>query len=321
MWTRPSLMYYVKWRVEVYLKNKLIKSETLNLQDRKVLITFDSKSLGDSIAWIPYIEEFRKKHKCEVYCATFRNELYEEEYPNINFVNIGENKNNYYANYHIGWYYDNNKNPKDVRTIPLQNTASDILGLEHKEIRTKITKPKLNRPIDSKYVTISIHSTSQCKYWNKIGGWENIVDYIKSKGYEVMCVDHFPIFGIGNTFNKIPENTLDYTSKTFEEFMNNIYHSEFHIGVGSGDTWLAWGLGKKVLMVSSFSKPLCEFTEDCYRVYKDTEYSGYFNNLNFKFDPSDWNWNPYKKMETLEDWDNFEPIEVEDVKNVLNELL
>ena len=74
-------------------------------------------------------------------------------------------------------------------------------------------------------------------------------------------------------------------------------------------------------MVSSFSKPLCEFTEDCYRVYKDTEYSGYFNNLNFKFDPSDWNWNPYKKMETLEDWDNFEPIEVEDVKNVLNELL
>ena len=74
------------------------------------------------------------------------------------------------------------------------------------------------RPIKEKYVSLSIHSTSQCKYWNKIGGWEKVVSYLNDKGYKVICVDQYPVFGAGKTMNIIPTNALDYTGKSFEEF-------------------------------------------------------------------------------------------------------
>jgi len=322
MWTSPSIRYYIKWRVEVWSENRLIKSEIIDLSNKRVLITFDSKSLGDSVAWIPYVEEFRKKHNCEIYCATFKNFLYQKSYPNIHFVDIGEPKEKYHASYNIGWFYNNNLNPKDVRTIPLQQTASDILGLDFKEIRTKLDyDSNHNNNEIGKYVTLSIQSTSQCKYWNKIGGWEQIVNHLNSKGYKVLCIDQYSIFGIGQTMNGMPHNALNYTNKPLNEIMDLLYFSEFHIGISSGISWLAWGLGKKVLMVSSFSRPLCEFTEDCYRVYKDTEYSGYFNDIKFRFNPSNWNWNPFKQMVTLEDWNDFEPIEIDEVIKEMDKLI
>lgn len=321
MWAKPSPKYYIKWRTEVWLGDDKVYEEILDLTDKKVLIIFDSKSLGDSIAWVPYVEEFRKKHNCEVHCVTFNNSLYEKEYPEITFITHGEISNDYYATYNIGWFFDETRNPQDIRTIPLQQTSTDILGLEFNEIRTKISHTPTERPIQEKYVTLSIQSTSQCKYWNKIGGWEKVVDFVKSKGYQVLCVDQYPMFGAGQTMNQIPKNALNYTGKSFQEFMNNIYHSEFHMGIGSGDAWLAWGLGKKVLMVSSFSKPFCEFKEDNYRVYKETYTSGYFNDISCRFNASDWNWNPFKEMKTFNAWDKFEPIGVEDVINKVNELI
>lgn len=321
MWTTPTIKYFIKWRVEVWLKGELIKKDILNLENKNVLIKFDSKSLGDSIAWVPYVEEFRKKHNCKISCATFKNFLYDKSYTDIDFVDVGQDENKYDAVYSIGWYFDKKINPNDVRTIPLQQTASDILGLKFKEIRTKITHKILERPIKEKYVSLSIHSTSQCKYWNKIGGWEKIVSYLNDKGYKVICVDQYPVFGDGKTMNIIPTNALNYTGKSFEDFINNIYHSEFHMGIGSGDAWLAWGLGKKVLMVSSFSEPFCEFIEDNYRVYNNKETDGYFNKIEYRFDASNWNWNPFKEMYTLNDWNDFETIEVKDVIEKLNELI
>jgi hypothetical protein len=38
----------------------------MDLTNKRVYISFDSKSLGDSIAWIPYVLEFKKKHDCKV---------------------------------------------------------------------------------------------------------------------------------------------------------------------------------------------------------------------------------------------------------------
>ena len=34
------------------------------------MICFDSKAIGDTLAWFPYVEEFRKKHECEVVVST-----------------------------------------------------------------------------------------------------------------------------------------------------------------------------------------------------------------------------------------------------------
>ena len=56
--------------------------------------------MGDTISWVPYCEEFRKKHNCEVVVSTFLNHLFEKTYPNLKFVkpsdvNFDVNNNDY----------------------------------------------------------------------------------------------------------------------------------------------------------------------------------------------------------------------------------
>jgi hypothetical protein len=55
-----------------------------------VFISFESSS-GDTIAWLPYVLEFKIKHNCEVVLSTFWNKLFEESYPQITFIQPGSN--------------------------------------------------------------------------------------------------------------------------------------------------------------------------------------------------------------------------------------
>jgi hypothetical protein len=68
------------------------------------LITFESKSLGDTLAWMPYVEEFRKKYNVEIVCSTFWNKLFRETYTDIKFVKPGSVVNNIYAQYRLGLF-------------------------------------------------------------------------------------------------------------------------------------------------------------------------------------------------------------------------
>jgi hypothetical protein len=58
-----------------------------------VFIAFDSSSLGDTIAWMPYVLEFKKKHECDVVVSTHKNFLFEKVYPELEFVNPGSTVN------------------------------------------------------------------------------------------------------------------------------------------------------------------------------------------------------------------------------------
>lgn len=315
MWTRCNTEYYVDWCI--YIDGKLY--DRLNIEGKKVFIDFHSSSLGDSLAWIPYVEEFRKKHNCEVYCQTHKTFLYEKSYPEIKF-NV-KDMGVPYASYKMGWFYDDRLNKNDVRTIPLQQTATDILGLDYKEIVANIDYTSDEKKVIGKYVTLSTQSTAQCKYWNKKGGWDNIVKYLKKQGYRVICVDQHKTFGTEKFMNTIPSKSENYTGKPLDEVMNLIYHAEFHIGISSGLSWLSWAMKKPTVMVSSFSKPFCEFTTNCYRVYKDSVKSGYFNDDRYRFKQDEWSWNPIVKCESLDDWDRFEPITTDDVLEKVKELL
>ena len=52
----------------------------------------------------------------------------------------------------------------------------------YKELKPLLPKLGKNK---KKLVSIAIHSTSQCKYWNNPTGWQEVVDFLKDKGYEV----------------------------------------------------------------------------------------------------------------------------------------
>jgi autotransporter strand-loop-strand O-heptosyltransferase len=322
MWCSPSPQYYINWKIEIWENNIKIHEEIFNLKNKKVLIHFDSKAVGDTIAWFPYLKEFQSTHNCKVVCSSFHNEWFASEYPELEFSPIGSTPENIYATYAIGWFLDTSKNPNNTLTIPLQQTASDILGLPFKELKPKINLPTTDSPnIKGKYVTLSLQSTAQAKYWNYKGGWEQVIKFLNKKGYEVICIDKYSNFGAGKCMNQIPHNALNKTGCPFPEAMALIKGAQFHLGISSGLSWLSWALNTHVVMVSSFSNPLCEFKSGITRIYNDTPFSGYYNNPQYKFDAGDWNWNPFTKLSTLEEWHDFESITPEQVINEIKQIL
>ena len=284
-WVRLNRSYYTKWKTKVSHNNDVIYENILDLTGKRVYIAFESKSLGDTIAWIPYVLEFQKKHECKVLVSTFWNHLFENEYPEVEFVNPGTSVPNLIAMYSIGWFYDKHKEPKEPNLIPLQQTITNILGLNFNEIRPLIKNPTHPRPYKQKYVTIATNSTAGCKFWTK-EGWQELINYLHDLGYKVINVSKED-----NPFrnaNKIKNTSISNT-------INVINHSEFFIGLSSGLSWLAWALGKEVVMISNFTEPDHEFTTNCTRIINQSVCNGCWNKPEFKFDKGDWNWCPLHK--------------------------
>ena len=284
-WVKLNRQYFTEWTAEVWQDGKIIYQNTLNLEGKRVYIAFESKSLGDTIAWFPYINEFQKKHNCDIIVSTFWNSLFYDT-PNITLIEPGTLVKDIYALYRIGYFDDLNKLPVKPMTLNLQEVATTILGLQYKEIKPSLVyMPSVpNRPTGGKYVTIATNSTSGMKFWTK-EGWQELINWLVFEaGYEVYNVSLEP-----NPF----DNCIQITTPSLESKMDWIANGEFFIGLGSGLSWLAWALNVPVYMIANFSEDWAEFK--CHRIVKKDVCHGCWNNPNFSFDPGDWNWCPIHK--------------------------
>jgi autotransporter strand-loop-strand O-heptosyltransferase len=292
-WVKLNREYYTKWKTEVRENNNLIYENVLDLEDKRVYISFGSKSLGDTLAWIPYCEEFRLKHNCKLIVSTFMNYLFKTQYPEIEFVEPGEVVPNIYAQYRLGWFYNqdgelnSNIHKTDFKRQPLQKTATDILGLDYKEIRPKLKLP--NTP-KKKKVGIGFHSTAQAKYWNNPDGWQSVIDHLDALGYECMI---YSKEGDGYMNNFYPKGVTLFKGGNLQEVINDLSTCEFFIGLGSGLSWLAWSCELPVILISGFSEKYAETKLDTYRVINEDVCHGCFNND--RLNASDWNWCPLHK--------------------------
>ena len=178
MWVECNVEYYVPWLIKINGE----KASRLDLTNQKVLITLESKAIGDTIGWTPYAVEFAKKHNCKVVLSTFHNDWFQglEAYKNIKFVPPGTSIE-CIAHYKLGWFRDEDggwkntaRHPRQCNTIPMQATATDILGLEFKELNYGINIPKGERPYKHKYVVIGPNATAGCKEW-KYEYWCSLV--------------------------------------------------------------------------------------------------------------------------------------------------
>ena len=251
------------------------------IRNKTVQIVFQSKGLGDTLAWIPYVEEFRLKWDCKVDCfipLTDALPHLEPVYPSINFLaekdyvlgrgslggldfrlSFGAES---VTSYKLGFSWDGRQH------IPLQKTATEILGLSYKEKRAKLFYNDLGRPMKEKYVTIGVQASGpQLKYWNYPRGWDMVVRYLNHKGYKVMAVDLHEDRSRDGYINKSPDGCVKRHGKSLNETINNIRHSEFFIGLASGLSWLAWTLEKHVVMINGMSEPWHEFQDKCIHVF------------------------------------------------------
>lgn len=294
-WSRTSKKYFEEYTCKVYDGDVLIYEHKYDARGKRVYIALESKSLGDTLAWFPYADEFAKKWDCKVVCSTFWNYLFKDQYPNIEFVEPGTSVGGLYAMYTLGWYYnddgifDYTRNPSDFKKLSLQQTASDILGLEFKHVKAKLDLPTVEK---KKKVGYGIHSTAQAKYWNNPTGWQEVTDYLIEHGYEPIILSKENDGYMGNFH---PKGVTKLPAGSINDLIKEMLSCEFFIGIGSGLTWLAWTLDLPIILISGFSNPISEFIDDenVDRVFNDSVCNSCFNR--HKLDAGDWNWCPDHK--------------------------
>jgi autotransporter strand-loop-strand O-heptosyltransferase len=236
--------------------------------------------------------EFKKKHECEIYLSTFHNSFFtkNKNYKDIKFINPGESVP-CDALYRLGWFKKDNKwndtdrNPNQVNIIPLQKTASDILGLKFEEINYGVHFVPKKNPKDKKYIVIVPNATAGCKEWI-YSHWVELTKMIREKGYDVVSLTKYPHFidGVENIFDE-----------DLETVMNYMYHAEKFIGLGSGLSWLNWAMGKHTHMINGFARDGHEFTSNVTRIYNHDTCVFCWNDEVFVFDAGDWDWCPVYK--------------------------
>ncbi|MDI2113017.1 autotransporter strand-loop-strand O-heptosyltransferase [Commensalibacter nepenthis] len=293
--------HYLNGKITVYKIKKdgqqeEVFSHQYNAVGKDVLIVFPVGSLGDSLGWMPYAEKFREKHCCNLTLAIAQPliELFEKSYPEIRFVNAleyakKEPKDSYYASYYIGLFFqddDNHWQPEDFRQVGLHRTAGYILGVDPTEEPPKLTYSDDTRPIEEPYVVIATQASTQCKYWNNPFGWHQVIKFLKSVGYRVICIDKEVAFGRDLVWNHIPNGAEDQTgNRSLTERARWLKHAEFFVGLSSGLAWLAWGAGIPVVIISGFTHPSTEF-DTPYRVFSTHVCNGCWNDVRYQFDHS-----------------------------------
>lgn len=285
--------YYINYEISILnYKGDEIYNTSLDLKDKIVWIKIDDRGLGNTLAWIPYIDEFRKKHGCKVLCTTYWNHLFISKYTDIKFVlptSIIEEKT-LFAVYKIQLNIPSKHTEikKDYRELSLQQISSTSLGLDDLEIKPFVSSTLLNRTINEDYVVISTTASFKAKLWNNKDGWEEIIDYLTKKGLKIVLLQKEKEEKFKNIIN------LSGTDDVYKS-IEILKYCKFFIGLSSDLSWLAWSLEKKVLMISGCTEPMVEFSKNNYRITNKLVCNGCWNDKEYEFDKKDWSWCPRNK--------------------------
>ncbi len=285
MWTKSNKEFYIPWIIKI--NDKVV--HTFDVKGKNIKISFDSKSIGDTLAWMPHVLEFKKIYKCNVCVSTFHNEWFEnlKAYKDIKFIKP-DILYNAYAHYKIGWFKKNGKwdnglkNPIQANTIPLIKTITDILNVPYRELNYGVDFSPSKRPIKEKYICIGPRSTAGIKEW-PYDNWRKLADKLNKKGYKVVNISYEGFEG-KNIINK---KELDWPTT-----WNYLYHAEVFIGLGSGLSWVNWALNKHTIMINNFIPYGYEFTSNLTKLENHSVNNNIWSNPHYVFDAGDWDWDP-----------------------------
>ncbi|GAN59368.1 autotransporter strand-loop-strand O-heptosyltransferase [Acetobacter cibinongensis] len=293
--------YFVRFAVDIWKNDDHIFRHEFDLTERAVAIKMGEGGLGDHLAWIEHVEFFRRKHQCQVFCQ-IRSDLlvlFQESYPEIEFrPNNIIMQESFYASYKVLVFYndeDLDYSPVDYREAGLALSAPYILGLPCIERRPRLTIPPSVRPIAEPYVCIATQASSHCKYWNNPEGWIRLVQFMKNRGYRVICIDQKMVAGEGRVWHYMPPGAEDETgNRPLSERAVWLKHADFFVGLSSGLSWLSWALEKPVVMISGFTAERNEFRTP-WRVINRHLCNSCSNDIRCQLDITDYFWCPRHK--------------------------
>ena len=253
--------YVINWHVEVFLNEEKIFSHKFNPEGHTVAILFwDAAALGDTLAFLPYFREFKRIHKCNVSICLpkYLQGIVARLYPDLNQIEEIDFKT-YATHYPLMTTTNSPIVPVEIRKTSMCRMGGLLFGIDYlpPKAEFKPTEPPVtNEP----YVCIALQARNARKSWHYPGGWDIVVNYLKSLGYRVFCIDKSAKeTNDGFTVCK-PEGAEDFTgNRPLLERANMLYHADFFIGLGSGLSWLADAVDCPVVMICGFSQDWCEF--------------------------------------------------------------
>ena len=275
--------YFIRWHVEVFLDDEKIFSHILNLEGQPVAIMCKFEALGDTISFLSYFREFKKIHHCNLsiclpdsFC-----ELVSKLYPDIPIIDEIDFKT--YATYYLAMLFSHLPlHPVDARQMSMLQVGGMLLGINYLPPKAKF-KPTAPPVTDEPYVCIAVQSTANRKCWLWPGGWDIVIDYLKSLGYRVFCIDKEEEMTSDGVTIRRPDGAEDFTgNRPLVERANMLSHAEFFIGLGSGLSWLAYAVDCPVVMICGFSQDWHEFYTP-YRVANRKVCNGCFNDVRVNF--------------------------------------
>jgi len=297
------------------LVTNLSNNKTLEFGFQNTNLINESGSLGDSLAWLPVVNQYAVKNNLKINYYTPNKVLFDKsKYPLISFHDYADQKNitDKSSITKIGCF------EKEKLAIPLQQLVGDILGVQVDD--SEDFKPAIDpsfikeRPFDKKYVCIATHSTAQLKFWNNKSGWKKTISYLKFLGYEVVCIDRYNSYGRDQFMNPIPKEAIHYPGESLGDIVNCLYHSEFMIGLSSGLSWLAWACNKPVVMICGFLEKEYHF-DTPYYIQNKQVCNCCWNDPSQYFDANNWIWCGKGK-----DFECSKKISFDMVKNTINKL-
>lgn len=327
--SKGDLVYTVKLSVNMWASSSAVdcggKVVVVNLRNNKMQefifkknnneIINESGSLGDSIAWLPVVNQYAIKNNININYYTPNKNLFDKsKYPLITFRDYADQ----------GSISDKSRITRigcfnqEKMSEPLQQLVGDILKVNVDN--SDKFKPFIDfsfvkqRPFEKKYVCIATHSTAQLKFWNNKSGWKKTVNYLKSLGYEVVCIDRYNNYGRDPYMNPIPKNVIHYPGESLGDIINCLHHCEFMIGLSSGLSWLAWACNKPVVMICGFLNKEYHF-DTPYYVQNKNVCNCCWNDPAQSFDKGNWVWCGKNK-----DFECSKEISFESVKSNINHL-
>jgi autotransporter strand-loop-strand O-heptosyltransferase len=301
-----SKHYYVRFSIDVTEIDNDVETEIFShaydARGRDVVVLFPVGTLGDTMGWISYAIRFANQHGCRLICAMsgLILPLFRASYPDVRFVTheelVSEKlQDSAYASYRLGLFFDDRAHvhqPTDFRMVGLHRTAGYILGVDPTEQRPLLSIEDSTRPIEEPYVCIAVQTSSQAKCWNNPRGWHDVVSFLKSAGYRVICIDQKMLHGAGLVWNHIPHGVEDETGdRPLAERVRWLRHCAFFVGLSSGLSWLAWAAGADVVLISGFTHPTNEFHTP-YRIINWHACNSCWNDPAERFDHHDFLWCP-----------------------------
>ena len=268
--------YYIEWEIAIWLDGEPVFYHQFDPRGQHVHFKLN-RAIGDNITLLPYIEAFRQKFDCTVSCSVSEPMkcLVQTYFPDVTLTKaLPEDA---YACFYMS------------APINMPFVATDhalhipLLELGHSILRRiapppkKIYTPTKPRSIDQKYVCIGVQASTPEKSWLNPEGWDHVVDYLKSLGYRVLCIDRDRVTKKFGLTVEIPRGAENFSGKyDLLDRVNQLAYADFFIGVSSGLSWLAWSVDIPVVMISGITARWYEF-QNPYRIYNPVVCHGCFN--------------------------------------------